>query len=535
MPFVIGGGGSFSGNASGNAIPSPFSYKVSADGQRLELWQGGQMIAVQSKSGSWFNDNISTGVGSLHLGGDYSGGLAHSVSSTGQNVGFKNEFSRAFPEDRLMFFPCWQGLSIDNDELIPATYLSFSSKTASTPNGNVHASSVVDYNFTITASANFVTTRVSFWPAENYTGKLKNIIISTINNVEIYSTESDVVLYNGVVSSISYKYPFFLRQGDGVRLQLIKEDGSYLRVRAGVTNSSQPWRELSIRTYTDQNILGSNNLTLTGNTLSPVTTDVFNFGSVSNSFRTMHTQNTIYVNNGVNEGNVDADPNVLGVYATTRLALGYGNKAQDITISNEGVRLNKNMTVSNGNQIRFEDGDSTNKEAIHLRMNGNNLAFYGVLNGVEDPNPIAQLTYDGTFTARNISGGSGGGFSGTDGKGTTRTLMRTGSTTFEEWVSICEIPPIRMEVSRHGLRVVVTDGYPYFCRWSWIETDSTGTDLLTTSSALPLLPPSSTHKPRTYTISMAGSYHQAMLNITAYKYDSPPNLDVHVCMSVNSV
>lgn len=252
--FRIGSGK----GGSGDSIPSPFSYKLSADGEKLELWYNEQMIAVQSKDGSWFSDNISTGVGSLHLGGDYSGGLAHSVSSTGQNVGFKNEFSRAFPEDRIMFFPCWQGLSVDNDELIPPSYLSFSAKTTSTPNGSVHASSVVDYNFNLTASTNFVTTKVSFWPAENYTGKLKNVIISTINNVEIYSTTTEVTLNSGIVSSIDYQYPFFLRQGDTVRLQLIKEDGSYLRTRAGITNSSQPWRQLNIRTYVDMLIAPAN-------------------------------------------------------------------------------------------------------------------------------------------------------------------------------------------------------------------------------------------------------------------------------------
>lgn len=117
-------------------------------------------------------------------------------------------------------------------------------------NGSPHASITLPYNFTLnvtgSAGSGTETYSVTVLPAENYTGKLSNIIISNTTGAEIYNTSVDVSTVAGTELRIDYKYPFAALSGDNLQLQLVKEDGGYLQVRAGTTSTSIPWRALSM-------------------------------------------------------------------------------------------------------------------------------------------------------------------------------------------------------------------------------------------------------------------------------------------------
>lgn len=137
--------------------------------------------------------------------------------------------------------------------------------------------------------------------------------------------------------------------------------------------------------------------------LVPSVTDAVNIGSESLYYKGGYYQFVNFMSAAnVSEGNVDADSGSLGVFGTTELALGHGNNTKDMTFSSAGITVNDNMTFLNGNSIRFQDADSTQKEGVNIRMNGNDLAFYGVNQGVEGTTPIATLTYQGVFTAANV-------------------------------------------------------------------------------------------------------------------------------------
>ena len=245
------------GSAGGGAVAGDYVYKQNADGQ-LELWKGAERVSIQSPDGSWFTDNISTGVGSLHLGGNDSGGVAHSVSSCGQNVGFKNEFSRLAADDKLFFFPPWQGVTANGSSLVSPSVLSFGAIDAnSLPNGAPHASVTALYNFAISPVINFAVFKVSVIAGEVYSGRLSNVIVSNTTNAEIYNTSQDVSVSVGQSIVIEYKYPFFVRNGDNLQLRLIKADGNYLRCRSGVANTAIPYRQLTVRSFQDSAVINS--------------------------------------------------------------------------------------------------------------------------------------------------------------------------------------------------------------------------------------------------------------------------------------
>ncbi len=245
-------GGSIS---AGSVLPEGYEYKKDEATGALQLWKDGVQIAAQDETGSWFKTAVSTGVGSLHLGGNTSGGVAHSISSSGQNVGFKNEFSKSNENEKLFFYPAWQGVSCDGSTRLPASMRSYGPLApANEVNGAPHPSNTVLYNFTLSSSADFEVYAVSVILGEAYSGKIQNVILSNVTGAEIYNTETAISGSIGATVSISYKYPFTAKYGDNLQLQLIKDNGEYLLVRAGTTVTTQPYRALRMAVFTDKSL-----------------------------------------------------------------------------------------------------------------------------------------------------------------------------------------------------------------------------------------------------------------------------------------
>lgn len=236
----------FSGGGSGS-VPAPYSMSVSPEG-KLQLYKYGTKIQEQDETGTWISESVQTGVGSFHLG------KAHSISSTGQNVGFKNEYTSVNDANKLFFFPTWEAVSVDGLQTLNATTLKFQPLTQTQPNGNVTALDVL-YDFNITSGVNFTVFSVSFVPSENYKGVLRNIIYSNVSTEEIYNTPVDVDLTAGVEYTVLYKYPFFVRTGDTLRATLTKANNTPLSVKAGSNNNALPWRRLSQRFFEDSELL----------------------------------------------------------------------------------------------------------------------------------------------------------------------------------------------------------------------------------------------------------------------------------------
>jgi hypothetical protein len=230
-----------------------YRFAMNSTSGKLELYKDETLIAMQDDDGSWFKTAVSTGVGSLHLGGGESSDPAHSISSAGQNVVFKNESFSATPDQGMVWFPAgWQGISANLDTLNAPTYLQFGAKDSSLqPNGN-STTGGVPYNFSVTIASNIVISSVQVQLDEGYSGKLTNIIMSQVKGVELHSSSTTVEnALAGSVITIPYPTLYFARAGDALTLQIKKEDGSFLRCRRGTTNTSLPWRRLTVRPFTD--------------------------------------------------------------------------------------------------------------------------------------------------------------------------------------------------------------------------------------------------------------------------------------------
>lgn len=253
MSIKFGGRGG--GSASGK-LPGQYKFQVNAQ-EQLELWKDDEKVAMQSPDGSWFTNSISTGVGSLHLGGNESGGMAHSLSSAGQNIGFKNEFSRATDDDKLFFYPPWQAVTCDGDERIPPSYTRYTGgKTVNYPVGLGSYSVAVAYNFPVTFISNSEVYDVYIRLGEPYNGVVKNSILSNVTGAEIYATDVQVSGTEGQTIRIKYKYPFRVRAGDNLQLRLIKEDGTFLMTHSGVLDNNVPWRRIDSASFEDAPIVG---------------------------------------------------------------------------------------------------------------------------------------------------------------------------------------------------------------------------------------------------------------------------------------
>jgi hypothetical protein len=250
MPFIPYN----SAGGEAGSLVGTYQYKINQGNGALELWKGEEKIAEQNSDGSWFKTAVSTGVGSLHLGGGESSDPAHSVSSSGQNVVFKNESFNAAADESVIWFPPWQGLKkgLGLADPIAPTYLQFGEYWAAyDPNGQPHPSNIVDYDFVTTIPQSVVVSRLRVIAGETYSGKVTNIIMSNPKGVELHSTSANITATAGQMFWLDYPSLYFARNGDQLRLIIRKADGTPLKVRGGLTNTALPWRQLNARTFTD--------------------------------------------------------------------------------------------------------------------------------------------------------------------------------------------------------------------------------------------------------------------------------------------
>ncbi len=252
MGFNTGGGG-----GSGSSISPSDKYLVGdalTDGSIRMIGTNDSFQVQKRVSGAWvtmidsdvpqttINDSVKTGVGSLHLGD------VHSIGSAAENVIFKNE------NTGVSWFPVWQGVTTDGVTVTAPASRIYQAKIASQPVGATAASSgQIDYSFQTTFAANTSVFAVKIVAAEAYTGKAY-WSASYTSGKEISYFSFDVTCVAGTIIDIPFKYPLDARNGAVVNVRITKVDGSFLKVRASSTQPAQPWRELTVRLFSDSGL-----------------------------------------------------------------------------------------------------------------------------------------------------------------------------------------------------------------------------------------------------------------------------------------
>jgi hypothetical protein len=244
------------GEGAYSGLPDGYQYSKDPVTGSLQLWKGLELIGTQNSDGSWFKTAVSTGVGSIHLGGEH-GKPTHSLKSAGQNATFTNEAFDNNPDNAMVWFPPWQGVRANLASVVTPTFLEFGAlQTALQINGSL-LTNTVPYSFTSTIASNICVSQVTVFVGEAYTGKLTNTIKSSATGRELHRADVDVTVSAGNSLNIKYPVPYFARQGDVLIFSLTKENGDPLLVRAGAANVAQPWRGLRARSFTDIALQGN--------------------------------------------------------------------------------------------------------------------------------------------------------------------------------------------------------------------------------------------------------------------------------------
>jgi hypothetical protein len=253
MGVKFGGKG---GGSAGSTLPSEYEYKTSLTTGKLQLWKKAvgavpaRLVSEQDPDGTWLSTSMSTGVGSVHLGGGASSPV-HSMSSIGQNVGFKNEAFNSTPGSAIVWFPTWQGLSADLTGDYKPTYLSFGEVQDALSMNGIARAVVVPFDFVTTVASNLCVQSMTAWATETYQGKLKTIIRSYPKGVDLHASTQTVNIYSGSQFTVEVPSLYFARAGDRLQFIMQKEDGAPLQVRGGTTNTAQPWRTFRCRSFVD--------------------------------------------------------------------------------------------------------------------------------------------------------------------------------------------------------------------------------------------------------------------------------------------
>lgn len=91
----------------------------------------------------------------------------------------------------------------------------------------------------------------------------------------------------------------------------------------------------------------------------------------------------------------------VGLWGTTNkpVHIGYALNTPDLTFESDAIYADNSIVISNGNELRFEDGDPNGaRESLQFRMDGNNLCLYGSVNEGEYSEQHIEFSYSGVTT-----------------------------------------------------------------------------------------------------------------------------------------
>lgn len=247
-----GGGGSSGGGTAagdkylvGDALTNDSIRMIATNGMfQLQKRVDGIWVTLieSAPAQTVISESVKTGVGSLHLG------AVHSIGSAGENVIFKNE------NTATSWFPVWQGITPDGVTVTPPASRIYQAKIASQPVGATAASSgQIDYAFQTTFAVNTSVFAVKIVAAETYVGK-GYWKATYISGKEVSTFAIDINSAPGTVIDIPFKYPLDARAGAIVNVEIKKADGTIFKVRASSTQPTQPWRELTVRLFSDSGL-----------------------------------------------------------------------------------------------------------------------------------------------------------------------------------------------------------------------------------------------------------------------------------------
>ncbi len=230
LTFSIGGG-----------IPDPYRFVVGSDG-KLNVYKNDILIGSQDEYGEWVRNQLTTGIGSIHLG------ELHSNGSAGENVVWVNENSS------IAYYPPWSGATLDGVTSYPASARELGSLSSSEVYGPVGTATVAYQDITSVAS-NTVVFRIGFYPKEAYTGKLRLLVELTPGDIEVVSFYFDTTTSVNVYKEIQLNYPLFAKAGQQYRVSLMKADGNPLLVTAALSDNAKPYRKFWARSFTDSEVI----------------------------------------------------------------------------------------------------------------------------------------------------------------------------------------------------------------------------------------------------------------------------------------
>ena len=192
-------------------------------------------ISSVDKYGNMYVNELESSLGSLSLGG------LHCIGSSGEKIVVLNTKS-----GMLSVFVA-QTLAADGSFVGEPQYLEFGDKT-SYRSGDIDVNSVeCDAVFCIpTAYAHF---SLRFAPREKYKGRLTLRVTDLDSQKFVVENTADMYVDAADLYSFPVKYWFFADANQKVRLELIKEDGTHLKLNGITADKVTPYMEFKVRTW----------------------------------------------------------------------------------------------------------------------------------------------------------------------------------------------------------------------------------------------------------------------------------------------
>ncbi len=231
----------------------PVNVFMGGDTVTIQIWKGGDAPTSydpSTQSVFWIAASVRTGTSSLELG------EIHTVSSGGENVFFTNSVSD------VSYFPPWQ--SVGNHSTVEGqvvqnipTHRVYGDLEFVEVRGPAQATGAVEHNSVTTLTRNEAVFGLRFLPAENYTGQYEYRVTDVATGTVAFSQVRSGTVVSGQELIFWFEAPVEGFEGQEVRTQILKEDGTFGLSRPSTDNPSEPYIQIRTRGFTDTPIASS--------------------------------------------------------------------------------------------------------------------------------------------------------------------------------------------------------------------------------------------------------------------------------------
>lgn len=232
-----------------SGLPEPYYTYINSDGDLVISNEDEELDLFKlNDDGLWVYNSVTTGTGSFHLAD------IMSIGAGGTEIAFVNELTS------IARYPSSGNINMSTYAHEATTDRVHGDAETILPDGNIDTTTILDCNYSVTSTQDAAYVSVAYAIAEDYSGTITQYSYDADTDTELTKFSRTVNASAGDVIRMYFSYPFWVLADYNFYVTAEKEDGTYLQVYAGTTDSTIPYRQIILLPYTEYESYNANNI-----------------------------------------------------------------------------------------------------------------------------------------------------------------------------------------------------------------------------------------------------------------------------------